>query len=257
MVIVVILILVSMSSSTPKQLGQSTASAQLVSAVTQIPSGIYDQVGTGGSLVSSPPTKLNSAALTSNGKPEVLYMGDDWCPYCGAERWALITALSRFGTISDLETGYSSSTDVYPNTPTFSLATVKYSSPYLSFVAVEMETVTHAPLENPTSLENNLLNKYSKGNIPFIDIGGKWLSSANYSPQVLQGLTQQSVAANLSSPTSQTTQSIIGAANYLSATFCSIDGNQPANVCNSAGVAAAKNSLKIPAKTTGNNHSHI
>ena len=256
-VIVVILIVVSMSSSSTKQLGQSAASADLVSAVTQIPTSVYNAVGTGGSLVASPPTKLKSPALTSNGKPEVLYMGDEWCPYCGAERWALIVALSRFGKLSGLETAYSSSTDVYPDTPTFTLVNVQYSSPYISFVEVEMQTVARATLQTPTAQESNLINKYSNNNIPFIDIGGKWTSSANYSPQVLQGLTQQSVAANLSSASSQTTQSIVGSANYLSATFCSIDGDQPADVCNSAGVIAAKASLKIPTTTSKNNHSHI
>jgi Domain of unknown function (DUF929) len=44
----------------------------------------------------------DQAALTASGKPEVLYTGAGFCPYCAAVRWPLIVALSRFGTFSGL-----------------------------------------------------------------------------------------------------------------------------------------------------------
>ncbi len=257
-IIIVVLIIVSSSSSSNQDTAITPAPKDIVTAITQVPLSQYNQIGTGGSLVSGLPSKIKSSPLVLNNKPEVLYMGDEWCPYCGAERWALILALSRFGTISNLYTAFSSGTDVYPNTPTFSLAKVNYSSPYISFVAVEMQTVNHTPLQNPTSQENSLLNKFGNGSIPFIDIGGKWYTSANYDPQVLQGLSHQSIAADLSLPNSQTAQAIIGSANYLTAAICSIDNDQPGSVCNSSGVLAAKNSLKITTKpSTNKNSSHI
>jgi hypothetical protein len=257
-VIIIAVIILASSSSTNSSGSISQSNAQttnknivtptpnnLVNELTQIPISEYNKIGTGGSLVSGLPSQLNSTPLVLNNKPEVLYMGDEWCPYCGAERWALILALSRFGTISNLYTAFSSSTDVYPYTPTFSLAKVKYSSPYISFVEVEMQTINHTPLQNPTPEENNLLNTIGNGSIPFIDIGGSWYSTANYDPQLLQGLSHKTIASNLSNPNTQSTQAIIGSANYLTATICSIDNNQPGRICNSSGVLAAKNSLKI------------
>ncbi len=252
-VIVVVLIVINLTSgSTPNKVDQP-ASAQLVSAVTSVPVGIYNAIGTGSGNVSGPPTKISGAPLTLNTKPEILYIGAEWCPYCGAERWALVTSLSRFGTFTGLETGFSSSTDSYPSTPTFGFQSITYTSSYLSFVAVETQDVNHNSLMSLSSQESDLFKKYdSQGSIPFIDIGNKWFSAANYNPQVLQGLTHDDIAGTLSLPTNQTAESILGSANYLSATFCNIDGDRPASVCNSSGVQAAAKTLGT-AKSTSNN----
>ncbi|MGH3290263.1 MAG: DUF929 family protein, partial [Trebonia sp.] len=50
--------------------------------------------------VSGPP-------LTRGGKPEVLYVGAEYCPYCAMENWPLIVALSRFGQFTGLTTSRS------------------------------------------------------------------------------------------------------------------------------------------------------
>ena len=68
----------------------------LIGKVTSVPAATLDQVG--GGTVTAPPTTISGAALTSGGKPEMLYIGAEYCPYCAAERWAMIVALSRFGT---------------------------------------------------------------------------------------------------------------------------------------------------------------
>src|SRR6266568_183753 len=49
--------------------------------------------------------------LTASGKPEIVYVGAEYCPFCAAERWALSVALSRFGSFSGLRLIHSSSTD--------------------------------------------------------------------------------------------------------------------------------------------------
>ena len=41
--------------------------------------------------------------LTSDGKPLVVYIGAEYCPFCAAERWPMVVALSRFGTFSGLQ----------------------------------------------------------------------------------------------------------------------------------------------------------
>ena len=64
----------------------------------------------------------------ASGKPIVLYVGGEFCPYCAAERWSPVVALSRFGTFSNLTLLRSSSTDMFPDTRTFSFAGSHYSS---------------------------------------------------------------------------------------------------------------------------------
>ena len=58
-------------------------------------------------------------------------------------------------------------------------------------------------------------------------------------------MTQSQVAAVLTSPTSPLTQAVIGSANEISAAICSTDGQAPASVCDSKGVVAADQAMKI------------
>ena len=46
-----------------------------------------------------------------DGKPGVLYIGAEFCPFCATERWAMVNALGRFGTFSGLKITNSSTTD--------------------------------------------------------------------------------------------------------------------------------------------------
>ena len=83
------------------------ALASVVTNVTSVPASALDTVGDGSGSVTAKPTSISGTALTANGKPEVLYVGAEYCPYCAAERWAMIVALSRFGTFSGLATIHS------------------------------------------------------------------------------------------------------------------------------------------------------
>jgi hypothetical protein len=59
----------------------------------------------------------------------VLYAGAEYCPFCAAERWALATALSRFGTFTNLGTTASAGGQEYaPNTATLSFHGATYTS---------------------------------------------------------------------------------------------------------------------------------
>jgi thiol-disulfide isomerase/thioredoxin len=221
---------------------------QAIHNATNVSESVFNDVGTGSLSSSSLPIQAvqNPTALTgSDGKPEVLYMGGEYCPYCAADRWVMLTALSRFGTFSGVQSMFSSSTDVYPNTPTFTFAHAKFTSQYVDFVMVEMwsrnANSSSAPdLEQPTAQQQQLMSTYdSGGGIPFLLIGGKFVGSTPYSPQDLAGKTQQQIAANLSDSSQQTTQDIIGNANLLTATICSVTGGQPSTVCQSPGVQKA------------------
>ncbi|MGC1183573.1 MAG: DUF929 family protein, partial [Candidatus Dormiibacterota bacterium] len=64
----------------------------------------------------SPPTKVTPIASTAATDGAVVYVGAEFCPYCALQRWALLVALSKFGTFTNLSNAvYSSSTDIYPH----------------------------------------------------------------------------------------------------------------------------------------------
>jgi len=222
-----------------------SALTAVVDKVTSVPTSVSDAVGNGGSalLSSGKPTTISGAALTANGKPEMLYIGAEYCPYCAAERWAMIVALSRFGTFSGLSTVHSSSTDTYPNTPTWTFYKSSYTSPYLTFTPVE--TTTNVPngsggggyvtLQTPTAAQSAVWSKYDAGgSIPFIDFGNKYMiAGATYYPTGFAALGWSQIAADLSNPNSAVAKSVLGTANYITAAICKMTGNQPASACTS------------------------
>jgi thiol-disulfide isomerase/thioredoxin len=234
------------------------ALASVVSDLTGVPASTTDKIGNGGGQVNATPKAVaNGTPLTANGKPEMLYMGAEYCPYCAAERWAMIQALSRFGTFSGLSTVHSASVngagqaEPYPNTPTFTFHGSSYTSKYLTFTPVETQTNIpdkatggYTNLETPTKDQQALLSKYdvppyvpsgSEGAIPFIYFGGKYIiAGASYNPQVLSGLSWNKIASEVkNNPNGNVAKAIVGTANYITAAICKMTGNQPASACTS------------------------
>jgi hypothetical protein len=206
-----------------------------------VPASVLTQVGVGSSAPQAFKT-VTGPLLTSGGKPEMLYIGAEWCPYCAAERWAMAVALNRFGSFSPLAGVHSSSSDVYPNTATLTFHNSTYTSPYLVFTPVENQDVNRNLLQAPTAAQQALWAKYLPpgDSYPFIDIGNRVLAGVTYNPQVLQGLTWSQIAAKLHNPSSPVAQGATGSANFFTAAICSITKNQPASVCNAAPVAALR-----------------
>ena len=112
----------------------------MVDKVTEVPAATLDTIGKGKVGRAADADDRPAAVLKADGKPLVFYMGAEYCPYCAAERWSMIIALSRFGTFSNLGQTFSSSTDVDPNTPTFSFHGATYTSKYLTFQAKELQS---------------------------------------------------------------------------------------------------------------------
>jgi hypothetical protein len=94
--------------------------------------------------------------------------GANYRPFCAAQRWAMIIALSRFGTFSGLTASHSSTSDVYPDTATFTFYGSSYASKYISFEAVEetenfrqgnssSQSVPYVTLQTPTAAEQALI----------------------------------------------------------------------------------------------------
>jgi len=233
-----------------------SALTSLTNEVTSVPASTLNAVGSGGGAITNLPIKISGSALTANGKPEMLYMGAEYCPYCAAERWAMIVALSRFGTFTGLTTIHSASVngagsaEPYPNTPTWTFAHATYSSPYLTFTPVELNTNipdpstgTYTTLDKPTSAQSALINKWDNqpyipssepaGSIPFIYFGGQTMivGTSVAQNQALQGLSWNQIAADLHNPNSAVAKAEDGEANYITAAICKMTNNQPASAC--------------------------
>ncbi|MDA8196840.1 MAG: DUF929 family protein [Actinomycetota bacterium] len=252
--IIATFVIIKANKSSGSAQATDLAPASVVNAVTNVPNTLLASATVPTSSIPLPVAVKNTPVLTNNAKPVVLYMGADYCPYCAAQRWPLIVALSKFGTFSNLHTTASSSTDVYPNTQTFSFYGSSYKSNYIDFQAVEMQTNVasssggYTTLQTPNAEQQKLFAKYDQPpyaatatGIPFIDFGNQYIESGPaYSPQILQGLSRASIAGSLSITGAVTSQAILASANLIIATVCKIDHNQPGSVCTSPAVVAAQ-----------------
>ena len=215
---------------------------------TPIPASLYNQIAgvsnstlatVGSGQGATGLTSEKGSSLTTGGKPEMLYIGAEYCPFCAAERWSMIVALSRFGSFSSLTYMESSSTDKFANTPTFSFRNAIYTSNYVSFVSVETQDRNGGNLQTPTSQEQSFMNSYdSSGNIPFVDIGNQTgnqyvtlSGGSQYQPSVLSGNWTQ-IASQLNDPNTAIAKAVDGAANYMITAICKVDGENPAALCN-------------------------
>jgi Domain of unknown function (DUF929) len=205
---------------------ESVASATIARQVTTVPAATLTQINPGQAVTLLEKVKTPGPLLTINGKPTVVFVSEESCPFCAAERWALTVALSRFGTWSQLGITKSSATDVYPNTATLSFRAARYSSADLTLKTTELTDNVGRPLQPQTALDAKLIASYDvppyvnsvdqSGAVPFLDIANQYvLAGAQYNPQVLAGLSAAQIASQLSTPSSPVAQAIDGAANVI------------------------------------------
>ena len=177
LVIVVVLVVIKISGGGPTAStgpAPTPASASVVSQVTGVPASVYNTIGINSSVAPiDPPVvttgqpKLTFASPSGAPLPGVYFYGAEYCPYCAAERWVIVTALSRFGTFKGLDNMQSSGTDVFPNTQTFTFAQAKYTSKYIVFRPEEYYSnqvnssgTGYDVLQNFTGDEASLVTKY-------------------------------------------------------------------------------------------------
>ena len=231
------------AGSTPSS--SRPAPAALVAHVASVPVGALDVVGAGS--VARLSIGLPGPELTEGGKPRVVWIGAEYCPFCAAERWPLTVALARFGTFSDLRVTSSAAVspqgaaEVFPDTQTFSFHGSTYTSGYLAFDSVEQTNRAYRPLDVATPEEQMLLQTFDAppyvpaggaGSIPFVDLANKQpISGATFSPAVLQGVSADNIAQALSDPNNDIAKAVDGTANLLTAQICTLTNEQPANVC--------------------------
>ncbi len=252
-VVVVIGGIVFAGLSTKKGTGSSTvipASSTVTQAIATTATSAMTGTPDLSKVVGPPSAITGGAALTaSNGLPQVLYVGAEYCPNCAATRWPLAVALSRFGTFSGISTTYSSSTDQPSHIPTLSFRNAAYKSSYIDFDGKEQVDGNNQPLQNLTTAENALFQKYGSANggtpgYPFIDFGGKWKQNGeSYDSTLLSGMTPDAVASAMSNATSKPGAAIQASADVFTAEICDMTSGKPANVCTATGVVTATTAL--------------
>lgn len=233
------------SSSANAQIGQPV-SATILHQATDVPPSVLAAVGSG--IASPIPLrKISGPPLQQNGKPEVLYIGADYCPHCAAIRWSLLNALSRFGTFSNLT--YMRSAESDGNIATVTFHGSSYTSKYISLVALENEDRNGQAQDSLTSQQQQLLSTLGNNGYPFLDIAGVYANDApgayaeGFDYSVLSGKDWTQIANALSNPASPITRGIIGNANYETAAICMVTHNQPASACNTATIQRLQRQL--------------
>ncbi len=195
---------------------QGTALDQATfSKLTTVPASVYDAVGVG--TAQNPPKTIDAPALTADGKPRVVYVGAEFCPFCASQRWALVTALSRFGTWNNLSASYSApAPEVNPDTPTVTFRGATFTSQYVSFTGYETASNKKVngqfePLDKLSDADDALFKKYNAppfvdraGAIPWMTLGGNSIQAgASYASDPLLGRTHAEIADALQDPNSR------------------------------------------------------
>jgi hypothetical protein len=269
LLLVIALLLVKVTRGTTAPLAPEVASAPsaVVYAATAIPTSVFDTVGAPDPSASGPVALSGQPPLTISGLPAVVFVGAEFCPYCAAERWALVAALGRFGSFTRLGATSSSAQEAFPSTPAFSFDDSSFRSRHVAFLAVEayagslsMTAPAGFPrLHQLTPLESAVVRRYDtapfvsgSSTLPFVDIGNRYIVSGagvGFSPGVLQGISMSQIASGFSDATNPATQAILSEANGLAAAICQVTGERPAPVCSSWGVRAGSHWLDAPRST--------
>ncbi|MGD0704239.1 MAG: DUF929 family protein [Trebonia sp.] len=194
----------------------------------------------------SAPIAVSGPPLSADGKPEVLYVGTEYCPYCDAENWALIVALSRFGEFSGLSTSRSPSFENVPPVDGWTFYRSSYASRYLTFVPVETASnvllspksdqasaASYRRLQRLTPAEQAVFAKLDPlRSTPFLDFGGKAVQvGTQVQPSALGELTWSEIAADLRRPRTAAGVTILASVDTLTAEICGLTGDRPAAVC--------------------------
>lgn len=192
-------------------------------------------------------THVSGTVYRQDGKPVLLFIGAQYCPFCAAERWPIVKALARFGTWSGLATGHSTAgTASFSQIPTFDLLNAIYTSKYVSFQSKDIADNNSQPLQTLTAQQQTLFNTYdSAGSIPMVYVDGYALIGSDYSPSEIQGQAFSSLQTQLQQ--NQGTPFVNDAnaeANLLTAFLCKADGNAPQSACSTAVIQTIERGLR-------------
>jgi hypothetical protein len=192
-----------------------------------------------------PAVKATGSALTAGSKPEVLFIGAEFCPICAAERWPMTIALMKFGTFTNLQQTHSAVSDGDAGTISYYGST--YTSPYLTFTPRELYTNQpsngyYKTLEKLTPAQQATwtANLGSNLTFPFVDFAGQMaIETAQYNPQTIYYHTFPQVLSAVGHNDNSVGAYIDASAAVFIKYLCSITKNQPASVCSAVANVAA------------------
>lgn len=220
------------------------ALAKLITEVTTVPEKLGGSAYFG--YVSALAQPVTGMPLKQRGKPEVFYVDAGYCPYCAAQNWALIVALSHFGTFSGLSTVHTHPYHGLPPIDGWMFYGSSFTSKYLAFVPVETRSDTlvsakanpgdgtsYLDLQKLTRAQQAIFNKYDSTHaVPFIDFGNRTVQTGSIvAPSALAGQTWSEIASTLRKGGTAADQAILGAAGSIIAQLCQLTGNRPASAC--------------------------
>ena len=186
------------------------------------------------------PQAIDDPSLTAAGKPDLLYIGAEFCPVCATERWAMYVALSKFGTFSP-QPGQIHSALQDGDIPTLTFYGTTFTSRYLTFTPVETTTNQpegnyYAALQKPTATEQQLWQSHTGESFPWLDFGGRMqLASAQFDPTILEGQTFSNIVSEIGNNSTLIGADIDAASKVLIQSICSLTGGQPSSVCSAVG----------------------
>jgi hypothetical protein len=182
----------------------------------------------------------NQPLKRPSGKSLIFFMGAGFCPFCASERWAIVRALSNFGSWQGLlESASADHDEKYLNIPTFNFARAKYTSDYVEFVGRETADRNFEPLQELDENDYEILDTFNPDQlIPFLLIDGQFMQvGSGYSPQLLEGMNHATLKAEVENLASPVGKAIKTEADNITALICKSISSRT-NVCNSKDVKA-------------------
>lgn len=182
--------------------------------------------------------EVSKDAIKRDGKLFVFFMGAEYCPYCAAERWAIVRALQKFGQWSGLNQTMSAARDEqFLNLPTYDFTEATYTSTHIEFVSRETKDREFKPLQKLLKAEEKLLHKYNpKKEIPFLLIGGRFMQiGSGFTPKIFIGHTFRQTETELKKSESEIRKTIDEEASCIAALLC-VSGLPP-ELCKETGLA--------------------
>ena len=184
--------------------------------------------GPSGSGLLSDVKNYTGSPLTVNGKPLVVYIGADYCPYCSIQRWVLVLSLERFGNFTNLI--YMASSQAEGDYATFTFSNITYTSKYISFQAFENRDRNNQPLQTVPANYTSVWSQYGS-EYPFANFGNRYIIPASLLlPNDMAGKSWADILASVAAGDSLGTQ-IKEATNVMTALVCKVTNNQPTSVC--------------------------
>lgn len=245
-VLAAVVLFIFLGRSQPPPPHSQATDAQVLGIVAGLDVKGTEAVGAGGVKNPLQPVRGVAPLTGAGGRAQVLYIGAEFCPFCAAERWSLVIALARFGTLSGVGLTTSSSSDVFPDTPTFTFLKAGYASDLLDLAAVEETDRDRHPLQTPTADQQRLFDQLNpRRSIPFVDVGNRYVAvGAGFQPDVLAGRTWLELATELRDhPHGPAAGPILGNANWITAGICQALASPPPDTCGGPDISALRAQL--------------